>query len=174
MLDQIEIGKYLKRLRLEKNWTQALLAEKLNVSNRSISRWENGNTMPDLSLLIELSDLYQVSVDKILEGGHDKAEKENKNMEENEAMIKAAELVSRQQKKVSRRMEYLFVAALICIIVYAAIDINQLSTIEPWNSIASICMGFVTGILMTGVIYTSGHYRKIAQAKSRLFRRSSC
>ncbi|MGN0579141.1 MAG: helix-turn-helix domain-containing protein, partial [Ruminiclostridium sp.] len=52
-MNQIKMGSFLKELRLEKRLTQEQLAEHLNVSNRSISRWETGNTLPDISLLIE-------------------------------------------------------------------------------------------------------------------------
>ena len=51
-MDQIKIGQFLKRLRTEKSLTQEKLAELIGVSNRSVSRWENGNTMPDFDLLI--------------------------------------------------------------------------------------------------------------------------
>jgi transcriptional regulator with XRE-family HTH domain len=57
-MDQMKIGAYLKELRKEKNLTQELIAGKFGVSQRSVSRWENGNTMPDISVLIELADYY--------------------------------------------------------------------------------------------------------------------
>ena len=47
-MDQMKIGAYLKELRKEKNLTQEQMAEKFGVSQRSVSRWENGNTMPDI------------------------------------------------------------------------------------------------------------------------------
>ena len=67
-MDQIKIGAFLKELRKEKNLSQEQLAEKLNVSSRSISRWENGNTMPDISIIIELADYYDVDIREILNG----------------------------------------------------------------------------------------------------------
>ena len=65
-MDQVKIGKFLKELRKEKGLTQEQLAEKLNVSNRSISRYETGNNMPDISLLIEIADIFEVSLDNLL------------------------------------------------------------------------------------------------------------
>ena len=53
-MDQIKIGTFLKLLRKEKNLTQEQLAEQLGVSTRTVSRWENGNNMPDISLLSEI------------------------------------------------------------------------------------------------------------------------
>ena len=58
-MNQEKIGNFLKELRKQKGLTQEQLAEKCNVTNRTVSRWENGNNMPDLDLLIELSDYYE-------------------------------------------------------------------------------------------------------------------
>ena len=58
-MDQIKIGSFLKELRSGKGLTQEQLAEKLNVSRRSVSRWETGSNLPDLDLLIEMADFYQ-------------------------------------------------------------------------------------------------------------------
>ena len=57
-MDQEKIGAFLRELRKEKNMSQEQLAEKFNVSSRSISRWENGKTMPDISIIIELADYF--------------------------------------------------------------------------------------------------------------------
>ena len=67
-MDQMKIGAYLKKLRKEKNLTQEQIAEKFGVSQRSVSRWENGYTMPDISVLIELADYYDVDLREILNG----------------------------------------------------------------------------------------------------------
>ena len=67
-MDQKKIGTFLKELRKEKGITQEQLAEKLNVSGRSVSRWETGNNMPDISLLVEIADFYGVDVREIIEG----------------------------------------------------------------------------------------------------------
>ena len=61
-MDQKQIGSFLKELRKERKLTQEQLAEKLNVSGRTVSRWETGNNMPDISLLLEISELYDVSI----------------------------------------------------------------------------------------------------------------
>lgn len=67
-MDQKKIGLFLKMLRNEKGLTQEQLAEKLNVSNRSVSRWETGSTLPDISLIIELADYYKVDIKELVEG----------------------------------------------------------------------------------------------------------
>ena len=67
-MDQIKIGAFLKKLRKEKELTQEQLAEKLSVSGRTVSRWETGNNMPDIGMLIELADFYKVSIPEIIAG----------------------------------------------------------------------------------------------------------
>lgn len=61
-MDTKKIGQFLKFLRRENGFTQEELAEKLNVSSRTVSRWETGANMPDLSILMEIAELYQVEV----------------------------------------------------------------------------------------------------------------
>ena len=68
-MDQVKIGKFLQELRKEKGLTQEQLAEKMGVARRTVSRWETGNNMPDLDLLIELSDLYDVGLRELLDEG---------------------------------------------------------------------------------------------------------
>ena len=59
-MDQKKIGLFLKELRKEKTLTQSQLAEQLNVSDRTVSRWETGTNLPDLSILVELADFYDI------------------------------------------------------------------------------------------------------------------
>lgn len=78
-MNQEKIGKFIALKRKEKNMTQEELAERLGVNNRTISRWENGNYMPDLSLLKILSEELGVSLNELLNGeetkGDDKVDK---------------------------------------------------------------------------------------------------
>ena len=67
-MNQKNIGSFLKILRKEKKLTQEQLAEQFNVSSRTVSRWETGSNMPDLSLLVELADFYNVDISEIIDG----------------------------------------------------------------------------------------------------------
>ncbi len=67
-MDQIKIGKFIAALRKEQNLTQAQLAEKMGVSNRSVSRWENGKNMPDILLFTPLCELLGISVNELICG----------------------------------------------------------------------------------------------------------
>ena len=86
-MDQMKIGSFLKELRKEKGMTQEQLAEQLNTSNRSVSRWETGNNLPDLSMLIILAEYYDVDVREIIDG---KRKSENMNEEVKETLEKVA------------------------------------------------------------------------------------
>ncbi len=67
-MDTIKIGSFLKGLRNEKNLTQEQLGEIIGTTNKTISRWENGNYMPPIEMLVELSKFYDVSINEILSG----------------------------------------------------------------------------------------------------------
>ena len=80
-MNQQKIGEFLKELRKQKGLTQEQFAEIVNVSNRTVSRWENGNNLPDLDILIEISDYYEIDLRELL-NGEKKGEKMLKDVEE--------------------------------------------------------------------------------------------
>ena len=98
-MDQKKVGLFLKTLRKEKNMTQEVLAETLNVSSRTVSRWETGSNMPDISLLVELSEFYQVSIPEIIDG---ERKSEKMNQEPKETAIKMAEY-SKNELNIEKR-----------------------------------------------------------------------
>jgi Predicted transcriptional regulators len=63
-------------LRKEKNLTQEQLAEQLGVSGRTVSRWETGNNMPDISLLVEIAEFYEVTIPELINGERKKRDHE--------------------------------------------------------------------------------------------------
>lgn len=67
-MNQIEIGKFIAECRKKQNLTQIQLAEKLNVTDRTVSKWERGMSLPDISLLQELSDVLNINVAELLDG----------------------------------------------------------------------------------------------------------
>lgn len=67
-MDQIKTGKFIATLRKEKELTQEHLGEKLGVTNKTISRWENGNYMPDIEMLSLLSKEFDVSINELISG----------------------------------------------------------------------------------------------------------
>ena len=79
-MDIKKIGAFLKQCRKEKNLTQEQLAEKFRVSARTVSRWETGTNMPDLSILVELAEYYDVEMRELLDG--ERSQAMNKEMRE--------------------------------------------------------------------------------------------
>jgi len=100
MIDQIKIGGFLRELRKEKELTQEQLAEKFGVSSRSVSRWENGNTMPELGILVELADYYEVDIKEIIDG---ERKSDIMKTEEKETMQKVADYAEAEKKLVVKR-----------------------------------------------------------------------
>lgn len=166
-MNQQKVGSFLKKLRNEKSITQAELAEGLGVSNRSISRWENGTTMPDFDLLIELAQYYGVEVGEILDG---ERRAENMEVKQEELMVKVADYQNVEKNFFSKRMCTMFILALLGMGIYIAIDLLGLSAVEPYETIVSIALGFNIGTLLTGLLYASRYLAKLKEAKARLMR----
>ena len=68
MIDSRKTGAYISRLRREKDWTQLELADRVHVTPQAVSRWETGDSFPDVELLVQLAQIFNVSVDALLSG----------------------------------------------------------------------------------------------------------
>ena len=82
-MNQIKIGKFIKQKRKEKKITQNELAEKLNVTDRAISKWENGNCMPDSGIIPELCEILEITINDLFSGEVIDNKKYNENAEQN-------------------------------------------------------------------------------------------
>ena len=98
-MDQEKIGKFIAKCRKENKLTQAQLAEKLNVSDKSISRWENGKTMPDISLFEPLCDILNISIIELL-----KAKKITNDNEYNKISVEVIKDYSKYIKKKNKKI----------------------------------------------------------------------
>ena len=162
-MDQQKIGTLLRELRKEKQLTQAELAEALGVSNRSVSRWENGMTMPDFDIMIELADLYSVDIREILEGERKETAMDAKKKEE---LLLVADYTNQEKKRLNRIVRYMFLYSL------AAMTVNLiLEELGIHNFITGLLYGSVVGTLIVGVLVTTKHMEKIRQFKLRLLNR---
>ena len=110
-MDLQKIGACLKELRKEKALTQEQLAERFNVSVKTVSRWENGVHMPDLSLLLELTDFYEVDLRALLQG-----ERENSRMTaDTKETVQQAASYSKAQYKASLQFNPILAAVFLTI-----------------------------------------------------------
>ena len=82
-MNQVKIGKFIAQCRKNKNMTQAELAEKLNITDRAISKWETGKGMPDSSIMLELCNELDITVNELLSGEEIEMDNYNKIAEEN-------------------------------------------------------------------------------------------
>lgn len=167
-MNQKKIGYFLRKLRNEKGLTQEQFAEIIGVSNRSVSRWENGVNMPDFDLLIQIAEYFDVHIEEILDGERKApaSEKETKN-----TLLKVADYSTNENIIFSKRLNYIFLMGLAAYIVYMLIDIQDLTVIPLYDNIASFALGLVLGVLLVGVLYTSRYISKIKAFKMRLLKR---
>ncbi len=167
-MDLIKTGNFLKELRKEKGLTQEQLAEQMGVARRTVSRWETGMNMPDLDLLIELSDLYETDLREILSGER-KSEKMNEELKE--TVLQVADYSNEEKERLLRRMHWLFLAGLIGFIVFLVIVMFDLQDTAPYEAIGSFGLGIAFGMVILGVIFTSRYAGKIRAFKMRLLNR---
>ena len=97
-MEQAMIGKFISPCRTEKGLTQMQLAEKLNITNRAVSKWETGKSMPDVSLMLDLCNILDITVNELLSGERIIMEDYQKRAEEN--------LMELQAKKEKAQGEY--------------------------------------------------------------------
>jgi len=170
-MDQQKIGGFLRQLRNENALTQEQLAEQLSVSRRTISRWETGSNLPDLSILIELADFYRVDLRELFDGER-KREKMNKELEE--TVRKAADYSNVDKQKLTKRMHILFVLGLVTFIVYLAMSFLGIADKTPiYEGISGFSLGISFGMMIVGVIMTSRYVSKIQAAKMKVIKNSN-
>ena len=158
-MDQIKIGGFLKDLRKEKGITQEQLAEKLGVSGRTISRWETGNNMPDISLLVEIAEFFDVSIPEIIKGKRKSEDMKEETKEVAESMSDYARAEKEQLLKSIRNMSIIGLAALLFFMVLnitGAYDRNDLLRYAYGISEALI---YVTVVMFP--LYTTGLLSKL-------------
>ena len=109
-MDQQKVGQFLKELRSKKSLTQEQLAGMLGVSNRSISRWENGVTMPDFDMLIQMAKFYDVEIEEILNG---ERKGENMDKQTEETLLKIADYNNAEKEFFTKRLHYVCIVGLV-------------------------------------------------------------
>lgn len=165
-MDQKKIGGFLRELRNEKNLTQEQLSEILGVTNRSVSRWETGATMPDFDLLIQLSEYFGVGVGELLDG---ERAPEKEGAGGNDTLLKVADYSASENINFSKRLRVISFLGLGVLSGYAVIDYMGLSGVYGYA--ADFLLGLVFGAFICGALYTSKHMSKIRTFKLKLLGR---
>lgn len=168
-MDQQKVGSFLKELRKEKQLTQEQLAERLGVSRRTVSRWETGSNMPDLDVLIEMADYYDVQLRELLDGER-KSDREDEEL--NETVLKVADYSNDEKAKLTKRMHLLFIAGCIASVVYfASLFVAPDDPSAIFSFFQGVSLGISFGMVIVGTIMTSKYAQDIRAFKLRLLKK---
>ena len=157
-MDQIKIGKFIAECRKKNNLTQMQLAEKLNITDRAISKWENGKAMPDSSIMLDLCNELKISVNELLSGEMIEMNNYNEKAEQNLLdMKKQKEEADSKMLKLELIIGYTSsITFLILIFVASFIEM------ATWIRIILIIFGIITFIIglynSLKIEQTAGYY----------------
>jgi transcriptional regulator with XRE-family HTH domain/DNA-directed RNA polymerase subunit RPC12/RpoP len=138
-MDQVKIGKFISECRKKQKLTQLQLAEKLNITDRAVSKWETGRALPDSSIMLDLCDILKISVNDLLSG---EVVTMNEYNHKQEQML--LDMVKEKQEADKRLLKIeIFIVILSCIILFGLIAIAAFVNIEDWIKVVLIVSGFV-------------------------------
>lgn len=139
-MDQIKIGKFIAECRKKNNLTQMQLAEKLNITDRAISKWENGKGMPDSSIMLDLCNELKISVNELLSREVLEMNSYNAKLEQNLIeMVKQKEQSDKKMLRLEIVVGYISsITFLILIFVASYIEMQN------WIKILLITFGIIT------------------------------
>ncbi len=138
-MDQVKIGKFIADCRKKTNLTQMQLAEKLNITDRAISKWETGKSLPDSSIMLELCDILGISVNDLLCGEIVTMANYNKELENN-----LLEIIKQKEQADKRLLSIeVFIGITAIIVLFALIFVAAFIQMETWLRISLIVFGFI-------------------------------
>lgn len=144
-MDQIKIGKFIAQKRKQNNMTQIEFAEKLGVTNKTVSRWENGKNMPDVSLFLPICELLNISLNELIIGEEIEACDKNNNINKSDEVI--VETINDANKKISKARLVFYI---VTVIVNALFCIGVPLTASPSDAMA-VPLAAVLGATVTAV-----------------------
>ena len=141
-MDQIKIGKFIAECRKNANLTQMQLSEKLGITDKAISKWERGISMPDTSIMLELCDILGISVNELLSG--EKIQMENNDQKNEQLLLEMAKELEKKNKTIWNAMWAIMTVSIIGLLgglVLVALFIPE----GPWMLVAilSLCVVFL-------------------------------
>ena len=165
-MDTVKIGNFLRELRKEKGLTQEQLAEVFNVSGRTVSRWETGSNMPDISILIEIADYYGLDVKEIINGCRNGAGTKDEapdqgdspgagQASEGSSLRQVAEYADREKEKLAVRTRIYTIAGLAGIVAYVFCSATVPSDSMAGRIFMALLLLTVYIALAASLIYTS-------------------
>lgn len=167
-MDQKKTGSFLRELRKEKQLTQEQLAERFGVTSRSVSRWETGSNMPDLSILVELADFYDVDIRDIIDG---ERKGEDMNKEEKERLQLVADYAETEKNTLLMRLRIFSIVGLISLIAgLTMMVISRDNNLPVYDYLMGTLMGVAIGALLVAVFYSTGALENMRKRKRTLMK----
>ena len=138
-MNLLKIGKFIAEQRKKNGLTQMQLAEKLNITDRAVSKWETGKSLPDSSIMLELCQILNISVNDLLSGEVVTMDNYNKELENN-----LLEMVKQKQEADKRllRMETL-AGVMACVPFAVGIIIGLFVPMEEWKQVVIVLSGMI-------------------------------
>ncbi len=138
-MDQIKIGKFIAQKRKEQKLTQSQLAEKLGITDRAVSKWETGRSLPDASVMLELCGLLRITVNDLLTGEAVSMKNYDENMEKN-----LIEMTKQKEEADKRLLAVEIVLGIISsVLLFALIMISAFVEMPAWLKVLIIIFGFI-------------------------------
>lgn len=145
-MNQLKIGKFIAERRKRVNLTQMQLAEKLNITDRAVSKWERGKAMPDSSIMLELCEILQITVNDLLSGEVVTMDNYNKELEN-----KLIEMVKEKEESDKRLLALEWVIGILSVIIISAPAFAAAYLpLEEWQRVALAFSGFIPGLVGIG------------------------
>ena len=167
-MDQKKVGSFLRELRKEKQLTQEQLAERFGVTNRSVSRWETGSNMPDLSILVELADFYDVDIRDIIDG---ERKGEDMNKEEKERLQLVADYAETEKNTLLMRLRIFSIVGLVSLIAgLVMLVLGGDNNLPVYDYLMGTLMGVSIGALLVAVFYSTGALENMRKRKRTLMK----
>ena len=167
-MDQKKFGSFLRELRKEKQLTQEQLAERFGVTSRSVSRWETGSNMPDLSILVELADFYDVDIRDIIDG---ERKGEDMNKEEKERLQLVADYAETEKNTLLMRLRIISIVGLVSLIAgLTMMVISRDNNLPVYDYLMGTLMGVAIGALLVAVFYSTGVLENMRKRKRTLMK----
>ena len=158
-MNQQKIGSFIRELRKEQGITQEQLAEQFNVSARTISRWETGHNMPDISLLVEISEFFDISIPEIING---ERKSENMNEEVKEVAEKLSDYAGEEKINIIKNIRNLSVIGVVAGIISYILESAGMSLQNGISGkIFSYCKTLVPVTVIMIAFYSTGLMNKI-------------
>lgn len=157
-MDQIKIGKFISSCRKEQGMTQAALAEKLGISDRAVSKWETGKSMPDSGIMLELCSLLGINVNELLSGEKIMTEVYDKRAEEN--LLEMRRQVEEKNRQLLRT-EYLIVIPVVAMGLVLILVAGLVEMSSVWRGTLiffAVAMIVVFAFIAVGIEQKAGYY----------------